>query len=375
MADEETPKPPRSGVKNGAQNAMKAADGGSGDSGGKVKRPRRLTLSQLADTLGVSTATISLALRDSPLVAEATRIRVQEAARDLGYIYNRSAAALRTARSNVIGVAVHDILNPYFAEIFRALEDALGAKKQVIFICNHRDDVERQKVFIEALLQHRADGLVLCPSVGTRVKDINALADMGLPVTLICRNLEGVNTPVIRGDDVSGAWQITAQLIAQGHRNIAMIGGRQGSSAGVERRAGWEKALREAGIDVASQLFIPELMTRSDGFEVVSQVLAHAPRPTATFCFNDMIARGLIEGLRRAGVDVGTEMAVAGYDDIIGAATSTPSLTSVNNSATEIGQRAAQMILAQITGETIARERILIEPTLKLRESTAGTVG
>lgn len=337
----------------------------------QAKRPRgRLTLSQLAEELGVSTATISLALRDSPLVAEATRTRVQAKARELGYIYNRSAAALRTSRSNVIGVAVHDILNPYFAEIFRSLEDALGAKKQVVFICNHRDEVERQAVFLEALLQHRADGLVLCPSVGSKAEDINRLVDTGLPVTLICREVEGVNAPVIRGDDISGASQITAQLIAQGHRNIAMIGGRQGSSAGTQRRAGWEKALTEADIDVGAQLFIPELMTRTDGYAAVDQVLAFTPRPTAVFCFNDMIARGLIEALRREGIEAGSDMAVAGYDDIIGAATSTPSLTSVNNGAAEIGQRAAQMILAQISGDSVAPERILIAPALKLREST-----
>lgn len=336
----------------------------------KAKRGR-LTLSQLAETLGVSTATISLALRDSPLVAEATRKRVQEAARERGYIYNRSAAALRTARSNVIGVAVHDILNPYFAEIFRALEDALGEKDQVVFICNHRDDVERQRVFTEALMQHRADGLVLCPSVGSDANEINALVETGLPVTLICRDLEGVKAPVIRGDDVSGASLLTRQLISQGHRHIAMIGGRQGSSAGRQRRAGWAQALQEAGIDVDSQLYVPELMTRLDGFAAVDKVLSFNPRPTAVFCFNDMIARGLIEALRRAGVEAGSDMAVAGYDDIIGAATSTPSLTSVNNGAAEIGERAARMILAQISGDIVSANRVLIAPTLMLRESTA----
>ncbi len=348
-----------------------AAAGPAGDDAPRPARRGRLTLSQLAQTLNVSTATISLALRDSPLVAEATRERVQQAARELGYIYNRSAAALRTARSNVIGVAVHDILNPYFAEIFRALEDALGEKDQIVFICNHRDDVERQRVFTRALLQHRADGLVLCPSVGTASEEINRLVDTGLPVTLICRDLPGVNAPVVRGDDVTGARMLTRQLIDQGHRHIAMIGGRRESSSGVQRRAGWVAALEEAGIDVQSQLDVPELMTRADGFEAVDRILAHRPRPTAIFCFNDMIARGLVEALRRAGLDAGPDIAVAGYDDIIGAAASTPSLTSVNNGAREIGERAARMVLAQISGESVASERVLIAPTLKLRESTA----
>lgn len=347
------------------------AKAGETRSGNAKRRSGRLTLSQLSEKLGVSTATVSLALRGSPVVAEATRLRVQEAAREFGYIYNRSAAALRTKRSNIIGVAVHDILNPYFAEIFRALEDALGEKDQVVFICNHRDDVERQRIFTEALLQHRADGLVLCPSVGSNATDINRLIQNGLPVTLICRELDGVQAPVVRGDDVSGACELTRQLIAQGHRAIAMIGGRQAASAGRQRRAGWAQALEEAGIEVERQLFVPELMTRADGYAAVETVLGFEPRPTAVVCFNDMIARGLIEGLRRAGLEAGRDIAVAGYDDTIGAATSTPSLTSVQNGASEIGKRAAEMILAQIGGEPPGPERILIAPTLKWRESTA----
>ncbi len=354
MSEEDATKPP--------QNEMSPNDG---------KRPGRLTLSQLAEQIGLSTATISLALRNSPMVAETTRERVQDAAREAGYIPNRSAAALRTARSNVVGVAVHDILNPYFAEIFRALEDALGEEDQVVFICNHRDDVERQRAFTEALLQHRADGLVLCPSIDTTAEEVNRLMKHGLPVTLICRDVEGVVAPVIRGDDVRGMRQLCEVLISQRHRHIAMIGGRQASSAGHLRREGWAQALEAAGIDVRAQLHIPELMTRLDGYNAVDRLLAFKPRPTAVICFNDMIARGLIEALRRSGLDAGHDIAVAGYDDTIGSATSTPSLTSVDNSATEIGKRAAKMILAQVSGEAVGAERVLIAPTLTLRESTS----
>ncbi len=337
---------------------------------GRARGARRLTLGDMAEALQVSTATVSLALRDSPLVAPATRERIKAHALAAGYVYNRSAAALRTARSNMIGVAVHDILNPYFAEVFRALEDELGRENQVVLICNHRDDVARQQRFIDTLMQHRVDGLVICASVGTRVEDINGLADSGIPVTLICRDVAGARVPVVRSDDVAGARMVVSHLIAQGHRQIAMIGGRRQSSSGHDRNLGWKLALEEAGIDVAAQLDIPELMTTADGRDAVAQLLSATPRPTAVFAFNDLIAHGLLSALRRAGVEPGRDIAIAGYDDTDGAASRTPALTSVWNKPDEIGRTAAALMLRQIAGAPVTEMPAPILPELRVREST-----
>jgi DNA-binding LacI/PurR family transcriptional regulator len=337
---------------------------------GAAAAGRRLTLGDLALALGVSTATVSLALRDSPLVAEATATRIKEHARKVGYIYNRSAAALRTARSNMIGIAVHDILNPYFAEVFSALEDELGRERQVVLICNHRDDVRRQRDFVDTLMQHRIDGLVLCASVGTAPQEIRALVEAGVPVTLICRDVQGAGAPVVRGDDLAGGRMLTEHFLAQGHRQIAMVGGRRASSAGHERNLGWKQALEAAGLDPATQVDIPELMTQADGRDVVPALLSARPRPSAVFAFNDLVAYGILSALRRQGVEPGAEMALAGYDDTDGAASRTPSLTSVWNSPDEIGRQAAELMLRQIGGERVGEERRLILPELRIRESS-----
>ncbi|ADZ69236.1 LacI family DNA-binding transcriptional regulator [Polymorphum gilvum] len=343
---------------------------GAGEPGGDEARTRRLTLGDIAEQLGISTATVSLALRDSPLVAEDTRRRVKETAHRIGYIYNRSAASLRTARTQIVGVAVHDILNPYFAEIFSALEDVLEAEGQMVFICNHRDDVARQRAFIDMLLQHRADGLILCPSVGTSAEEINRLVEQGIPVTLVCREVPGAHAPCVRGDDAKGAHTVTRHLIEQGHRKIAMVGGRRASSTGRDRHGGWRRALEEAGLDPERQIDIPELMTQADGRAVVPQVLDHADRPTAVMCFNDLIALGMMPELRRRGVEPGRDMAVTGYDDIDGAASRTPALTTVRNHPDEIGRLAAWTLLRQIAGEQVPDTLILIEPDLRVRDSS-----
>ncbi|QFT29960.1 LacI family DNA-binding transcriptional regulator [Roseibium porphyridii] len=334
------------------------------------KPGKRLTLGHIADQLGISTATVSLALRDSPLVAEETREKVKQTAQEIGYIYNRSAASLRTARSQIVGVAVHDILNPFFAEVFSALEDVLEEQGQMIFICNHRDDVKRQRAFVNTLLQHRADGLILCPSVGTSAEEINRLVDQGIPVTLVAREVQGVWAPCVRGDDLSGTFQITRHLLAQGHKDIAMIGGRRDSSTGKYRNAGWRKAMSEAGLDPDSQLDLPELMTQADGRAAVSKVLEVQQRPTAIVGFNDLVAFGLMTTFRRAGIEPGPDIAVTGYDDIDGADARTPALTSVNSQPDKIGRLAALTLLRQIAGDRVPNTPIVIEPELKVRESS-----
>ncbi|WP_417687168.1 LacI family DNA-binding transcriptional regulator [Roseibium sp.] len=349
----------------GQNDALSGAAGSSPFPTGK-----RLTLGHIAEKLGISTATVSLALRDSPLVAEDTREKVKKTAEEIGYIYNRSAASLRTAKSQIVGVAVHDILNPYFAEVFSSLEDVLEENGQMIFICNHRDDVKRQRAFINTLLQHRADGLILCPSVGTTAEEINRLVDQGIPVTLMCRELKGVWAPCVRGDDLAGSYAVTKHLIEQGHKKIAMVGGRRGSSAGRDRHAGWSRALEEAGISPSSQLDIPELMTQSDGKKAVPQIVNAEDRPTALMCFNDLVALGMMPALRRMQIEPGPDMAITGYDDIDGAASRTPALTTVNNHADKIGRLAALTLLRQVAGERVPNRPILIEPELRVRESS-----
>lgn len=334
---------------------------------------KRITLGHIADQLGVSTATVSLALRDSPLVAEETKTKVKETAEKIGYIYNRSAASLRTARSQIVGVAVHDILNPYFAEVFSALEDVLEELGQMIFICNHRDDVDRQRAFVHTLLQHRADGLIICPSVGTTAEEINRLVDQGIPVMLVSREVVDARAPCVRGDDVAGGYAVTKHLIDQGHGRIAMVGGRRNSSAGRDRHAGWRKALEEAGINPTAQLDLPELMTQADGRKAVDAILSAEKRPTAVMCFNDLIAFGMMPMLRRAGVEPGRDIAITGYDDIDGAANLMPALTTVWNHADKIGRLAAQTLLRQIAGEPVPYTPVLIEPELRIRESSVLT--
>lgn len=333
-------------------------------------RRRRITLSQIAAQLDVSTATVSLALRDNPAVSLETRKKVQALAQELGYIYNRQAASLRTSRTDIVGVVVHDVLNPYFAEVFRAVEAELEAQGFTILICNHRDEIHRQRTFVQVLQQQNADGLVICPSLGTTSADIDAIVRSGTPVTVICRDVDGATAPSVRGDDFRGMYEITTHLIGQGHRTLAIAGGRRMTSAGRDRLGGFMAAMREHGLTPVAD--IPELMTMADGRKVVERLLALEPRPTAIVCFNDLVAFGVMSGLAKAGLKPGVDIAVTGYDDVDGSESWAPALTTVKNGSDEIGIQAARAIKALIEGDEPPFQRLLIPPRLEVRASSTG---
>jgi DNA-binding LacI/PurR family transcriptional regulator len=331
-------------------------------------RRRRITLSQLAAQLDVSTATVSLALRDNLAVSARTRERVQALAREMGYIYNRQAASLRTARTNIVGVVVHDVLNPYFAEVFRAVEAELEPHGITILICNHRDDLRRQKTFVDVLQQQNADGLVICPSEGTSREDIEAIVRSGTPVTIICRDVDGTEVPSVRGDDFRGMQAITRHLVKKGHRKLAFIGGRRHTSSGRDRHGGFEAAMVEAGLEPVADL--PEMMTLADGRAAVDRLLKLDDRPSALVCFNDPIAFGVMSGLIKAGLRPGPDIAVTGYDDVEGSDSWVPSLTTVKNGSDMIGKEAARAIMALIAGDDPPFEHLLIPPRIEVRDSS-----
>ena len=330
---------------------------------------QRVKLSTIAEALGLSTATVSLALRDSPLVADVTRERIKESALSLGYIYNRRAASLRTSRSGIVGVCVHDVMNPFYGEILKSIENELDRHRQTFILCNHHDDLSKQRSFIDTLLQLGADGLILSPALGTPAEDIQLAEENGLPVILIARTIEGAGVHGFRGDDAYGMGLAVDHLVSLGHRSIAMIGGTRATSTGREREAGYLAGLERGGITFLPEWRIEGARDRHSGFDSASAFLAIPERPTAIVCFSDLVALGLMYGLARGGVRPGVDVAVVGYDDIDEAEIATPPLTTVSNGQSEVGERSASALLQRLQGVEAVEETTLIKPELRVRES------
>ena len=336
----------------------------------------KVTLADIAYDLGVSTATVSLALRDSPLVAQDTAERVRGRAAEMGYVYNRRAASLRTQRSDIVGVIVRDIINPFFAEMLGAIEAEVGANKQTFLLCNHDDDQGAQDGFVETLVEFGADGVILSPAIGTSAADIERI-ERRLPVVMVARTVEGaerVGVPAFTGRDRAGMRLAVEHLVTLGHRDIALVGGTRRTSTGRERRAGYGEAMEAAGLDPAPRIDVEIPYSRRLGFETAGQLL-EGKLPTAIACCSDTVALGLMAGLHRAGVRAGQDIAVTGYDDIEEAAIAAPALTSVHDGHEEIGRMAARALYEKITGAAVETAPTTVTPRLVVRESCGGPLG
>lgn len=328
-----------------------------------------VTLQLIASELGVSTATVSLALRGSAAVAKTTRERVQQHARALGYVYNRSAASLRTARTHMIAVCVHDITNPYFAELLTGVEDAAMAQGRTMLLGTYGEDFERQQRMLAAFREYRPEGLILCPALGTTVEDLRLITDIGTPIVQLSREVEGSGLDFVGSDDALGARLAVEHLAALGHRNIAYFGGRPGASTTDKRRDAFRAALAAQGLDAQAAFTFDGWGRRETGLAAIEAALAQADPPTAAVCLNDLTAFGAMLGLYRRGLEPGRDFSLVGYDDTLEASQWQPALTSLRN-APSPGAVAAETLFARIAEPGRPQARRPIAPTLIARGSS-----
>src|SRR6516165_2544869 len=192
----------------------------------------RVTLKDIARHAKVSPATASLVLRNSPLVAAETRARVLASINELGYVYDRAAANLRTRLTHTVGLIVCEITNPFYAELTAGIDEALDRAGWVAFLANTAESPLRQERFIARMREHRVDGFLLSPAEGTDPEQIRGLRRLGIPVVQFLRRLERVDVDHVGADFRLGMTLATEHLIRLGHRRIAFVGaGRRASPA------------------------------------------------------------------------------------------------------------------------------------------------
>ena len=336
--------------------------------------PRTLvSLIDVARHAGVSRATASLVLRDSPLVARKTRERVHRAVEELGYIYNRRAANLRGQRTKTIGLLVPNISNPFFAELTIGVDATLDTAGYIAFLANTGELLDRQERFLKRMREQNVDGIVLCPVAGSSQQILLQLGESGMPCVQTLRFISANKGDYVGPDFELGLEQVSEYLIRLGHRRIALIGGDQAHSVTLARRAGFTKAMQRHHLRDDLILKVPP--TRQAGFDAVDALLDGPEPPTAAVCANDMVAFGFMVGLKSRGLRPGVDVAVTGVDDVPEATLSDPSLTTISTSARQLGEAAAQLLLRRIENPRGAAERILFPTRLIVRQSCGSMIG
>lgn len=348
----------------------------AGEGTGRAGAPRtRVTLQVIADRLGVSTATVSLALRDSPLVAEATRLRVRQFAREMGYSYNRSAASLRTDRTNILGVGFHDITNPYFAELLAAIEETAAAHGRSILLATYGEKLDRQERALTTLKEYRPDGMIVCAAGGSSAETFGHLIAAGVPLVQLSREIPGLDLDFAGSDDRHGTVLALEHLIGLGHRRIAFLGENPLISTARNRYEGYCGMLARHGIGLDPALVYSAHGTRESGLKGIQHVLDAPEPPTAAICFNDLTAFGAMLGLRHRGREAGADFSIVGCDDVQEAAQWYPALTTVRNFQEEMGRKSAELLIRRIAEPAAPVKRVVLEPELVVRGTTAAPRG
>ncbi|MGQ3674379.1 LacI family DNA-binding transcriptional regulator [Xanthobacter sp. TB0139] len=333
----------------------------------------RVTLQQLAHELDLSTATVSLALRDSSVVAAATRDRVQEVARARGYVANRSAAALRTARTNIMGVGLHDIFHPASLELLAAVEERLALAGKSVLLGVSRESVAHQSRALCTLVEYRPDALILSPAASCTREDLEQIAVTGVPVVQAMREVDGGSFDFAGCNDHAGMMLAIRHLLGLGHRRIAMIGGGMAVSTSRRRRAGYIDGLKAAGLSVLPELVVDGNGQRDFGCEGMARLLALEEPPTAAVCCDDMLASGALLELRAAGLTAGQDFSLIGFDNVGDVGICYPPLTTIDARIAEYARIAAEFALARLETPERPVQRVELSPSLVVR-STAGPV-
>lgn len=341
----------------------------------KSDRPRRqkVTLQHVAEAAKVSKATASLALSNNPRISQPTRQRVLNAVESLGYVYNQRAASLRTQRSYTIGLIIRDVSNPFNAELTSGAESQLANHDYSLLLAATYDNADKQSRMVKTMLERDVDGLILAPTADTPPAALQRLLDYR-PLVLLTPYYAGLAADCVGMDDEKGTARAVTRLIQQGRRRIAFVGGFDTDLTRQRRLQSYRHTLGRHGIELDPALTVASPVSRRGGYDAMRQLLSMARPPTAVYCYSDVIAFGVMLGLRAAGLEAGRDLAVIGFDDVPEASLWHPSLTTVSTDPRGLGLNAAQLMLRRIAEPDLPLKRIIMPSQLIERDSTAAPV-
>ena len=308
-------------------------------------------------------------MRDSKNISVAMRERVKAALVEEGYVYQRSAAGLRTSKTDTVGVIVNNVSDPFFSTLLASLEEALARTGRTVYLCNTAESVPRQTEFIKRMSEYNADGMIVSPAIGSTPEDFRSARGLMLPLVFISRTMPGLGFDHVVNDDYEATVLPVNHLLGMGHRRIAFVGGDPSLSCFQERIRGYRAALEHASIDYDDALVRPSVPTRVCGFQAARWIAELTPRPTAAIGYNDAVSLGLSAGLQREDLSPGRDFALIGHEDVEEAGLSNPPLTVTTVSRDEMGASAASALVDRIAHPDAPPRLIVLNTELIVRES------
>jgi DNA-binding LacI/PurR family transcriptional regulator len=333
-----------------------------------------ITIKEVAQHAGVSTATVSRVLNNHAYVTEDIRIRVQESMELLGYQPNRAARRLRAQSSDILGLIIPDIQNTVFQSLVRGVEDAAYANQLNVVLCNTDDNLDKQKAYLRVMQAEKAAGLIVVP---THPKDGAVLApirDAGIPIVLLDREVKNFDADIVKVDNVYGAFLAMRHLITLGYKRIGIIAGTQYLSPGRERLQGCKDALAEFEIPEEDTVIEIGNFRLESGYELTKKMMASENPPDVIFAANNLMTMGALRALHDLEASIPEQIALIGFDDMPWAQDLNPALTAVVQPGYELGYQALQLLLKRIEQPDAAFQRVTLQPRLIVRESCGARI-
>jgi DNA-binding LacI/PurR family transcriptional regulator len=327
-----------------------------------------VSIYDIARKAGVSPSTVSRALEDHPRIGAETKKRIQELAKEMGYIPSTAAKSLATRKTWTIGMVLASISDPFMGRVVEGVEQAAIEADFNVFISTSQNDQQREIAVIEMLQKRRVDGIIV---IASHLFDRSSwfFDRSKIPLVVINEQKPGENMHFVTVDDVHGAKLAVEHLIALGHRRIGYVSIPNRPKSNQSRFKGYEDALTAAGIAVDPTLIFSSHTIESHpkvGEASLEPLLAAGA--TAVFCYNDTSAIGLLTACYRHGIPVPENLSIIGFDDIDMAAYTLPPLTTVRQPRFELGQRAMHMMFALLDGQE--PENQMLPGELVVRKST-----
>jgi LacI family transcriptional regulator len=333
-------------------------------------RHRRVTLKDIAQDAGVSVTTASRALHGVTGGARApsadTAARVRAAAARLGYSRDQLASGLRTRHSRLLGMLVPRLSDYVLATIYEGVEEAARLAGYRTVVANTYDDPDEQRARAEVMLDHRVEGLII-GDASERGDLLDDLERRGVPYVLVSRRT-GTH-PAVTGDDVTGGRLVAEHLLDRGHVRAAVLAGEHYASTGSDRTRGFLERWSAAGRTVPADRVVHGPFDAGGGRQAMQRVLdTPGPPPTAVFAVNDFAAIGAMGALRDAGLRVGRDVAIVGYNDVSLAAELPIPLSTVATPNLEMGRRGVELLVEILDGGRPGS--VLLPPQLRIRASS-----
>lgn len=330
-----------------------------------------VTINDVARNAKVSVATVSRVINDSILISEKTKTNVKKVIRNLDYKPYARARKLIKKNLRAAALLIPDIKNIFYPIVIRGVEDELEKNGYSLFICNTDENIEKERKYLDTLIDKGVDGMIFLGTRPTRLKQqyiINLSKEM--PVLMINDYMIGSNVYSVMTDETEGAFQAVNYLIKLGHRKIAFINGDVDYTTYRYKYRGYERALEVNGIEVNRKYHIKETPYEGGGYLGTKKILQmEEDRPTAIFTASDQIAVGVYKAIYEAGLKIPGDFSVVGFSGIPLSKELFPELTTVDQFAYNTGSLAGKTLMNLISGETLGQKRIILEPKLIARDS------